>query len=82
MTTGKTIQAISATIVKHDIPLICRLKDRTLTLNYKVEIKFTGQSLSKNCQTLKEAEEFIANNSSVYSPSYEEVTSNGKFSCD
>jgi len=49
---------------------------------YGVEILFNGSSIKANCLDIEDANRYCNEHRRKYVPSYEEVTGNGKWSCD
>jgi hypothetical protein len=50
--------------------------------NFRVTVYFHGSSITKNTRTEQEALEFVQNNQTKLEPTWEEVTCNGRFSCE
>lgn len=75
------------TVVKLDEPSVITRYDKnkvpyTVELNYTLKIEYPGDSISMYCSDLDDVLQKIDSHKRLYSPSWESVTCNGRWSCD
>ena len=84
---GKYIYPEEIKVVKLETPIECTLKDKnnnpiTFVLNYEVTIKFSGISFIGRVTDMDAVLKKIENHREYYSPDTNDVTMNGRFTCD